>query len=138
MVLWSNSHLCCLEISSSVHRSAAAANTYKHFTDLAAVLFSRVGRANRNQQQRKPSLSIGTSQQEGPRGAPGEVLNCASQGSEDQRRHETNNSCIASSISTPSSQAPSLSVKSYLYPPNITCPPQVLPQHVSLSQLTSL
>jgi hypothetical protein len=45
-VLWSNSRLCCLEIGSSVHRSAVAAPSYcRHFTDTAAVQFSRVGLA---------------------------------------------------------------------------------------------
>ena len=39
-VLWSNSHLCCLEISSSIHRSAAAAqSTSKQFTDTPAIQF---------------------------------------------------------------------------------------------------
>jgi hypothetical protein len=43
-VLWSNSHLCCVEICSSVHRSTAAAQfTHKHFTDKPAVQFGRVG-----------------------------------------------------------------------------------------------
>jgi len=52
MVLWSNSYMCCLEIGSSVHRSAAAASsTCKHFMDSPAVQFSRVGIGNRNQQQ---------------------------------------------------------------------------------------
>ena len=49
-VLWSNSHLCCLEIGSSVHRSAAAArSTHKHFMDTPAVQFSRVRIVNTNQ-----------------------------------------------------------------------------------------
>lgn len=43
MVLWSNSHMCCLEICSSFHRSATAArSTHKHFTDTQAVQSSRV------------------------------------------------------------------------------------------------
>lgn len=41
-VLWSKSHLCCLEIGSSVYRSAAAARS--------TLKFSRVGLANTNQQ----------------------------------------------------------------------------------------
>ena len=45
MLLWSKSHLCCQEISSSVHRSAAAAqSTHKYFMDIPAVQ-SGVGRA---------------------------------------------------------------------------------------------
>ena len=40
-VLWSNSCLCCLEINSSVQRSAVAAQSiHKHFTDTWAVRFS--------------------------------------------------------------------------------------------------
>jgi hypothetical protein len=51
MVMWNNSHLCCLEIGSSVHRSAEAApSTCKHFTDTSAVQFGRVGIANMNQE----------------------------------------------------------------------------------------
>jgi hypothetical protein len=43
-VLWSNSHLCYLEIVSSVHSLAAAAqSTGKHFMDTPAVQFGRVG-----------------------------------------------------------------------------------------------
>jgi hypothetical protein len=42
-VLWSNSHLCCLEISSSVRRLAGKSGSIhsQHFTDTPAVHFSR-------------------------------------------------------------------------------------------------
>jgi hypothetical protein len=50
-VLWSNSHLCCQEIGCSVHRSAAAAATHKHFTAISVIWFGRVRIANTNQQQ---------------------------------------------------------------------------------------
>lgn len=41
-VLRSNSHLCCLEIGSSVHRLAAAArSTWKHFKNISAVQFAQ-------------------------------------------------------------------------------------------------
>ena len=51
MVLWSNSHLYCLKIGSSLHRSAAAApSTHKHFMDAPAVQFSGVRIANMNHQ----------------------------------------------------------------------------------------
>jgi len=51
MVLWSNSPLCCQEISSVVHRSAAAAQcTRKHLMDTPAVQFGRVWIANMSQQ----------------------------------------------------------------------------------------
>jgi hypothetical protein len=43
-VLWSKSYVCCLEICSSVHRSAVAARSIcKHFMDTPAVQFSRGG-----------------------------------------------------------------------------------------------
>ena len=51
-VLGSNSHVSCLDIGSSIHRSAVAAPSYcRHFTDTAAVQFSRVRIATTNQQQ---------------------------------------------------------------------------------------
>jgi hypothetical protein len=51
-VLWSDFHLCYLEISSSVHKLAAAAqSTRKHFMGTPAVQSSRAGIANMNQQQ---------------------------------------------------------------------------------------
>jgi hypothetical protein len=76
-VLRSNSHLSCLEISSSVHRSAAAAasSMHKHFMDMPTVQFDKIGTTNTNQQWWH---YLGMSQQEGPSGTPGEVLCCAS------------------------------------------------------------
>lgn len=77
-VPWSSSHLCCLEIGSSVHRFAAAAalSTHKHITDTPAVQFGRVGLATVTQPSRdSQALSLGSSHQEGP---TGEVLSCAS------------------------------------------------------------
>ena len=48
-VLWSNSHLCCLEISSLVYKLIVAAPSIcKHFTDIVVVQFSRPGIANMN------------------------------------------------------------------------------------------
>jgi hypothetical protein len=43
-VLWSNSHLCCLEIGSSVHRLAGSSSSthLQTLTDIPAVQFSRV------------------------------------------------------------------------------------------------
>ena len=51
-VLWSHSHLRCLELGSSAHRSAAAAagSPRKCFMDTPAVQLSSVGMANTNQQ----------------------------------------------------------------------------------------
>jgi hypothetical protein len=51
-VLWSNSHLGCLEIGSSNLRTTAAAwSTHKHFKDISAVQLGRLGITNTNQQQ---------------------------------------------------------------------------------------
>ena len=85
--------------------------------------------------QWRPDLAsaLARSQQERPRGKPGEVLTVPlSQQIKDQQRYETHKHCPALSISKPSSA--SLTIEFYLYPPNITCSPQVLPQ---MSQLTS-
>jgi hypothetical protein len=83
------------------------------------------------------------SQQEGPTGTPGEVLGCASQRREAHQRHETHKCCPASSLSKPS-LAPA-TVCPVLFIPSehhvsstVPASAQVLPQHVHLSQLTSL
>ena len=83
MVLWSNSCLCCLEIGSSVHRSAAAAaqSTCKDFMEMPAV--QSAGGTNRNNRRNSPL--------------------CLTQGREDQQRLETHKHCTASYISKPSS-----------------------------------
>jgi hypothetical protein len=69
-------------------------------------------------------------QQEEPGGMPGEVLSCASL-REEKISKDSRPTSIAQLV-VPSSQAlsPSLSVESYLYLPNIMCPPHVLPQHM--------
>ena len=89
--------------------------------------------------QRQPGLSLGWNQKEGPAGTPGEVLSCPSlkevKNSKEDVRHKPQ---IASSISKPSSPlSPSRRVLLIL-PPHVTCPPWILPQQVSLSQLTPL
>ena len=109
-VLWSNSHLCCLEISSSVHRSAVAArSTHKHFTDTPAVQFSRIWISNMNQ-QRWHYLAETARPQPQHKSAGGTRRDtrrssqlCLSQGSEDQQRCETHKHCTASCTSKPSS-----------------------------------
>jgi len=80
-VLWSNSHLCCLETSSSVHQLAAAAqSTLKHFTGTPAVHLGRVRIAKVNQQQCHDLAETARPQPllkfEG--GTPEEVFSCAS------------------------------------------------------------
>ena len=144
-VLWSNSHLCCLEISSSVHRPMATAqSTQKHFTDTPAVQFSRIWISNMNQ-QRWHYLAETARPQPWLKSAGGTNKNarrssqlCLSQASKDQRRNETHKHCTASCTSKPSSASVTVHRVLFIPPPNITCPPCVLPQHVCLSQLTSL
>jgi hypothetical protein len=81
MVLWNNSHLSCLKISNFIHRSAEEAqSTCKYFTDMSAVLFSRVGITavvmwpSRDSQA---SASARVSRRD-QGGMPGKVLICAS------------------------------------------------------------
>jgi hypothetical protein len=63
MVLWSNSHLYCLEISSSVHRlTVAARSTHKHFSDTLAVQFGRAGLATAVIQPSKDSQASASAQ----------------------------------------------------------------------------
>jgi hypothetical protein len=86
-VLWSKSHLCCLEIGISVHRLAAAARpTHKHFMDIPTVQFRRIRIANRNQQLWYYLAEIVRPQpwQESAGGTRRSSLPCLSQGNEDQ------------------------------------------------------
>ena len=95
-VLWSNSScLRCLEISSSVHRSTAAArSTRRYLTDTPAVQFGRVWIANMTWLE-----SAGGTKRNTRRSSQ----LCLSQGSKDQQRHETHKHCTASCTSKPSS-----------------------------------
>jgi hypothetical protein len=83
------------------------------------------------------ALASKQSQQKGSGGVPRRSSQlCLYLQSEDQQRHATNKHCTASSLRL--AQPQPLSIESCLSPPNIMCPPPVLPQHVRLSQLTSL
>jgi hypothetical protein len=69
-VLWGNSHLWCLEICSSFHRLAAAAqSTCTYFT-------GQISSSGGLTSQEQPGLNLSTSQQEGlgPTGAPENIL----------------------------------------------------------------
>ena len=100
----------CVVGKLTVHRSAAAAQSIcKHFTDIPAVQFSRVGIANTNQQwwhylaetarpQPRHELAGGTR-----RDTRRSSQLCLSQGSKDHGRVETNKLCTASSVSKPCS-----------------------------------
>ena len=108
-VLWSHSHLCCLEISSLVHRSTLTAqSTCKHFTDLPAVQFSRVGIANTNQQwwhnlaetaRPQPQLESAEGTRKNARRSS---RLCLPQGSKDQIHHmfSTDLASVCASVST--------------------------------------
>jgi hypothetical protein len=104
-VLWSNSRLCWLEISSSVHRLAVAAqSTQKHFMDTPAVQFSGirlatvVTRPSRDRPQPWLRSAGGTN-----RNTRRSSQLCFSQGSEDQQRWETHKHCTSSCSSKLSS-----------------------------------
>lgn len=131
--LWSDSHLCYLEISSLVHRLAAHLKTFYGYT--SSPVF-RVRTVNANQQwwhdlaetaRPQPWLRSATGTQREARKNSQLCLSAK------RRRWETNKHCTASSISKPQGHPLSLCVESCLYPPNITCPPWVLPWHMCLS-----
>ena len=123
-VLWSNSHLCCLETSSSVHRSASTArSTGKHFTDTPAVQFGRVGIATAVS---RPSRD---SQASACRNTRRRSQLCLSQESKDQWRLETYKRCPA----VPPRQALFLSLRwVLLIPSKYHMSPSASPQHVHL------
>ena len=107
-VLWSNSHLCCLEISSSVHRLAAAAarSSWKHFTDTPADQFSRVGLGSAVIQHSSRDIQASASPRVNRRTRRNTRRSswlCLSQESENQWRHETHKHFTASCSSRPSS-----------------------------------
>jgi hypothetical protein len=128
-VLWSYSHLCCLEVSSSAHRfSAAAWSTHKHFTDTLIVWFSKVGMANTSQQQWH-YLAETPSPRPQHRSA-GETW------------RDIKEKFLVVPVK-PSSACITVHQVLFILPPNITWSPQLLPRHLSclstcLSQLTSL
>jgi hypothetical protein len=137
-VLWSNSHLCSLEISSSVHRLASAAwSTGKHFTDTPAVQFSRVRIANKPAAVAQPSRNSQVSAlAQVSRRDPEELRKsswlCLSQLSKDS---EDSRPTVLHSQLYKQAKLSSVTVHWVLFilPPNITCAPWVF-----LSQLTSL
>jgi hypothetical protein len=85
--------------------------TCKHFMDIPAVQFGRVGIANTDQQQWHYLAETARPQPQyksagrirANRDARKSSRLCLSQQREDQRRYETNNHCTASFISKPSS-----------------------------------
>ena len=130
MVLWSNSCLCCLQISSSVHRLVGSSHSSSiHSQTLHGYTSSSVwqswlsNNSSDKTQQRQPGLSLGSSQQEGPTGTPGEVLSCAS--FREAKISEDSRPTSVAQLAVPASHTLSLSlhhsVGSHLYPPNILC-----------------
>ena len=118
--LWSNSHLCCLEISSSVHRLAVAVqSTWKHLTEISGHQnrwLNLVGTA-------RPQLS--QVNKEGRGGMPGELLSC------DSLREEKIGEDSMGQLSSASATIHHSSF--YLYPPTS----RVLPGPCLSSSLTS-
>jgi len=109
MVLWSNFQLHCQEISSSVHRSAAAArSTCKHFVNIYTSSPAVAQPSRNSQPQPNQQDSMG-----GTRTIKSDSSSrlYLSQQSEGQGRLETKQHCRAGSMSEPLS----LSIESYLY-----------------------
>jgi hypothetical protein len=118
-VLWSNSSLCCLGISSSVHRLAVAAwSICKHFMDTPAVQLGRVG----------PAIVVTWPSKESAGGT--------------KRNPRCSLLCLLGKWRSTKTGHPQAlhswlfqqaklcfchSIDSYLYPPNIRCPPSALP-----------
>lgn len=143
-VIWSNSHLYCLETGSSILRSTAAAwSTHKYFKDISAVQLGRVRITNTNQQQwnylaetakpRPQQESAGRTR----RNARRSFQLCLSRWIEDQQRQETNNHCTASLVETPSLSTKSFFIFSPKHHVSSTglASACVLSQHVNLSQV---
>ena len=132
MVLWSKFHLHCQKIISLVHRSAVTAqSTHKHFTDTPAVQFSSSGLAtavakpSRNNQISAELAQVSRWKQEASQ-------LCLSHRIKDQQSLKTNKHCTASFIrSRHSSGSVTVCWVLFIFPPNITCPPWVLPHHMS-------
>jgi len=77
--------------------------------------------------------SLGLSQQEGPRGTPGQVLSCGS-----LREAKISEDLRPTSIAQLAVPAGQVCLYGVCHSPNIRCPPRVSSPHVHLSQLTSL
>ena len=101
--------LCCLE-------AAAPRLTCIPFTVTSAVQFGRVGRANRNQEWGYYLAEKASPQLESAWGTQRDTRRSA-QLCLSQRLYQQAKLCFGHSV------------ESFLYPPNITCPPRALPQH---------
>jgi hypothetical protein len=139
-ILWSNSHHCCLEISSSAHSlEIAVQSTSKHFTNTPAVQFSRVRLAI---VLTKPSKDIQAtaSAQVTKRNQEGSQENswlCLFQSIKNPWRFKTHKPYTASTKSKPSSASVTVHwVLVTLSKHHVFS--RVLPQHMHLPQLTSL
>ena len=133
----SNSHLCCLEIDCSVHRSTVAArSTPRHHTDTPAVQFSNAKIAHTNQQWWRHIAETARPQpwHKSARGTRKDARRSSQlsffQWSEDLWRWETSKCCTAICTSKLSSVNVTVHRLLFILPLNIKCPPQVLPQHV--------
>ena len=97
------------QFSSQVN--VAAPSTHKHFTDISAAQFSRIRKANRNQQRwhypveiaRPQPLHRSVGRTKVNRNTRKSSSLCLSQRIKDRRRCETNKRCTASCTSKPSS-----------------------------------
>jgi hypothetical protein len=136
MVLSNKSHLCCQEISTSVHRPAVAAwSTHKHFRSIATIQFSSLwiasvevplNRTVRSQMNQHESAWIS-------------MTNLQNQ--QDHQKFSVCLSCrteyqLRSARSIAGLALEANSSKHHVFSTGLASP-WVLPQHVILSQLTS-
>ena len=110
------SRLYCLEISSSVHRSAGRGSlihlpTLHRYTSIP-VLPSQVSNFGDTTQQKQPGFCLCSSRQEGPAGTPG-VLSCAPL--REVKISEDLRSTSVAQLAVPASQALSLALWSPIY-----------------------
>ena len=134
-VLWSNSHLCCLEISSSVRRLAGKSGSIhsQHFTDTPAVHFSRtvlataVTQPNRDSQASSSHKSAGGTREE----LQEKFLSCASL-SKVKISEYARPTVLHSWLYKQAKLSLHHCSSNCIYIPlNIMCPTQVLSRHVS-------
>jgi hypothetical protein len=113
-VLWSNSHLCDLEMSSSVHRLAVSGSLIHlqivHGYTSSPVRQGPVRSRGDTTRQRQSGLSLSSSQQGG---TPGEVLGCASL--REAKISEDRRPTSIAQLTVPASQALSLAPWSPIY-----------------------
>ena len=119
-VFWTNPCLCCLEISSLVHRLAGSSSsiylqTFNGYTS-NPVRQNWVSNSSGTTLQKQPGFSLSSCHQEGPAGTAEEVFHCAFLRSKDHLRLESYKCYTASCTSKPDSV--SIILSSHLFIPS--------------------